>query len=170
MTLVPSQMSEGYAKTLNAVRLAIENRITNATGRMSTTPGFHRGIPDAGAMPDEELSVWLDWVSIEPDEDEPFGAAMLQSRWLISIVGDDQGNDSFGSEVPLVEQAWADITTTLTETSVDIGLDGTCDFTMTPTARKAHGTVSGGDRRVSVVEMDLLARWSMELVRVPPNP
>jgi hypothetical protein len=57
----------------------------------------------------------------------------------------------------------------LTEFTVaDVGLDGSTDYVPTPRARKTIGTISGGDRRVELIEV--LAETSGPMfARCPPS-
>lgn len=167
--LPPAMMPPGYDQTLADIRRAFEDRLTNATFRLTEAPTYHRGIPDAGTIDSTNLSIWLDWTDVFPDDEEPSEATMLVSRWLITIVGPDEGGDAFGTESPKVERIWGGVLTTLTQFTVDLGLDGTCDFVPTPTARKGRGNVTGSDKRVMVIEMDVEVHHSMELTRLPPG-
>lgn len=163
-------MPEGYAQTLQDIRAAIETRLLGM--RMSITPTFHRGQPDAGAMPDlpqGAVHVWLDWTGIRRDDDEPNEATMLVSIWPIAIVGKDEGNDQFGQEAPAVERVWGDVLTTLTEELVDIGLDGTCDFVPTPETEHLRGNLSSGDQRVETILMTLEVHHSQQMFRENPE-
>lgn len=167
MSLPPALMSDGYPKTLHLIRLALEKRLTNQTLRMSYTPSYHRGTPDPAALPKEKLGIWLDWVRQEPDEEEPYEATMLVTRFKCFIVAEDEGNDNFGTDSPLAERVWGDVLKTLTEKITDLGLDGSCDYVPTPTADNFRGTM--GDRRVQVIELDIAAHWAMELIRRPED-
>lgn len=164
----PALMPLSYPRTMAEIRLALENRITNATNRLTYAPLCHRGTPDPQALPNERLGVWLDWEGVEMDSDEPNQSTLLVSRWRIYIVGQDEGNDLFGGDAPLTEQAWGDILATITGTNEDISLDGAVDFVPTPTASHIWGTISGGDRRINLIEMALEVHHQLELVRNCP--
>lgn len=167
MSVPFSLQSDGYPKTLAAMRNALEKRIRNDTLRLGYTAAYHRGTPDPAALPDEKLGIWLDWDHIGRDDQEPYEATMLVTDWHVYIVAQDEGNDNFGADSPLGEKVWGGILKTLTETNVDIGLDGTVDYVPTPETNHFRGNIAGGNRRVEVIEMLIAAHWAMELCRHP---
>lgn len=166
--IISQSIADRHAKSIMAIREALEQRLTNASGRLSVKPSYHRGTPDPKACPDEPLGVWLDWTTINKDPDEPYEATMLVSNWKIYILTRNETNDAFGQEATLGERTWGEITTTLTQTTVDLGLDGTIDFIVTPEAAHGHGNISGGDRLVDAVELSLSAHHTM-VERLPPQ-
>jgi hypothetical protein len=164
MTVPSVLQSEGYFATLEAIREALERRVTNATNRLSVTPVYHRGAPNSEALPNEELGVWLDWTDVEPDDqDETNRATFLQSQWVCYIIGLDEGADGFGNQIPTAEQAMADILLTLTMDNTDLGLDGACDIVDVPRASKQ--TVYPGNRRHQAIAMRWVVRHQMAWVR-----
>ena len=167
MTVPYTLQDAGYTRTLQQIRHALEQRITNATNRLPHTPVYHRGTPDPNALPDEPLGVWLDWSHVGPDEDETNAATFLASTWNINIVARSEAQDAFGSQSDLAEQVWGAIVKTLTETNTDLGLDGSADIVVVPEANHFQGVISGGDRRIEHIELQAIVRHEMELVRCP---
>lgn len=167
MSLPVILIPDGYDKTMMEIRMRLEERVTNGTKRMFATPSFHRGTPDPQALPDEQLGVWLTWDAIDPDEDETNGATFLASTWHLYIVTKTDDNDSFGGDSDLGLQVFGSVLTTLTESNIDLSLDGACDVIPVPRTRHFKGTLSGGDRRVDVIETILIARHEPELIRRP---
>lgn len=162
-------VSSGYAETLKQIREAFERRLTNQTNRLTITPSFHRGMPNLKSLPDEQVGVWLDVVEMKLDpEGSTMNASCYQSTWYIAVVGRAEGNDSFGARSSLVEDVWAEITTSLTETNEDLGMDGAAEYIQQPQWKHGRGAIGGNDQRIQVFEGTVLASHLLEIVRSPP--
>lgn len=129
LSSLPADMLSNDAELVKAIVQAYEAFIARLDGaqdfrgQQGQSWTLHLGVPNPDNMPDEDLSVWLNFATAGPSPDSPMTADLYQSVWEIYVATRKDDTDSVGMDPTQGLLTVGAIETRLRSTLDDLSLD-----------------------------------------------